>query len=222
MYHFGNSWDKILENEYNEPYYQALRAFLISEYRTHRVYPPMDEIFQALVKLPFEDVKVVILGQDPYHGRGQANGLAFSVAKGVPLPPSLQNIYKELQSDLGISTPTQGDLTKWVEGGVLLLNTTLTVREGQAASHRDHGWEKFTDHIILSLNESTHPVVFLLWGAHAQAKRNLIHRDDFLVLTAPHPSPLSAYRGFFGCKHFSKANAFLKGHGLTPIDWGKL
>lgn len=222
MYHFGNSWDQILKQEYNETYYQALRAFLISEYRTHQIYPPMDEIFQALVKLPFEDVKVVILGQDPYHGRGQANGLAFSVAKGVPLPPSLQNIYKELKTDLGISTPTHGDLTKWVESGVLLLNTTLTVREGAAASHRDHGWETFTDHIILALNESKHPLVFLLWGAHAQAKRHLIHRNDFLVLTAPHPSPLSAYRGFFGCRHFSKTNTFLQEHGLTPIDWGEL
>lgn len=222
MYHFGNSWDEILKNEYNKEYYQALRTFLVKEYRTHKIFPPMDDIFNALTKLPYEEVNVVILGQDPYHGRGQANGLAFSVNKGMPIPPSLQNIYKELHSDLGVVIPLHGDLSKWVNSGVLLLNTTLTVREGQAASHRDHGWERFTDRIILALNESTHPIVFLLWGSHAQAKRPLIKRNDFLVLTAPHPSPLSAYRGFFGCRHFSKTNRFLIENGLGGIDWGDI
>ena len=200
------------------PYYRDLRAFLASEYRSQVVYPPMNDIFNAFKYCPYEQVKVVILGQDPYYGEGQAHGLAFSVKKGVDVPPSLKNIYKELQSDIGFKIPAHGCLESWEKQGVFLLNTALTVRKGQPLSHRGKGWEVFTDHVISLLSKREKPMVFLLWGSNARSKKSLIDLSRHLVLEAPHPSPLSAFAGFFGCKHFSKANAFLALHGES-VDW---
>ncbi len=220
MVNFGNSWDKVLEGEFEKPYYLELRKFLISEYRTHIVYPDMYDIFNAMKYTPYEKTRAVIIGQDPYHGEGQAHGLCFSVKKGVAPPPSLQNIFKELKNDTGIdNTGKHGELTRWAQSGVLLLNAVLTVRGGQAGSHRGKGWEILTDRIIEKLNERSEPVVFLLWGAYAKSKKALIKAPQHLVLTAAHPSPLSAYNGFFGCRHFSQTNEFLRSRGLPEIDW---
>lgn len=219
MVHLGNSWDQVLEQEFKSDSYLRLREFLKAEYSTQTIYPPMHDIFQALRLTPYENANVVILGQDPYHGPDQAHGLAFSVRPGVAVPPSLKNIYKELAEDLGCSIPNHGYLVDWAKQGVLLLNTALTVRAGQANSHRGKGWEELTDSIIRHLNLRDKPVVFLLWGGNARAKVPLITNPLHLVLCAPHPSPLSAYQGFFGCKHFSKTNAFLQTCGLPPIDW---
>ena len=220
MVHIGNDWDEILADEWAKPYYQKLRQFLKYEYSTQKVYPHMNDIFNALKFTSYENVKVVILGQDPYHGEGQAHGLCFSVQKGIAPPPSLLNIYKELQQDLGITPPQGiGDLTPWAEQGVLLLNTVLTVRGGQANSHKGKGWEQFTDRIITLLNERETPMVFILWGANARAKKELISNPSHLVLESAHPSPLSAYNGFFGCRHFSKTNDFLVRTGQEPINW---
>lgn len=219
MVHLGNSWDQVLAQEFQSESYLQLREFLKTEYSTQTVYPPMHDIFQALRLTPYENANVVILGQDPYHGPDQAHGLAFSVRPGVPVPPSLKNIYKELAEDLGCTIPNHGYLVDWAKQGVLLLNTALTVRAGQANSHRGKGWEVLTDSIIRHLNLREKPVVFLLWGANARAKVPLITNPLHLVLCAPHPSPLSAFQGFFGCKHFSKTNAFLRQCGLPEIDW---
>ena len=219
MVHIGNSWDELLKNEWSQPYYAELRAFLASEYRTRDIFPPMNDIFNAFKFCAYEDVKVVILGQDPYHGEGQAHGLAFSVKKGVEAPPSLKNIFKELIDDVGIAPPTHGCLEGWARQGVFLLNTALTVRKGQPLSHRGKGWETFTDHVISLLSKREKPMVFLLWGSNARSKKPLIDRSKHLVLEAPHPSPLSAFAGFFGCKHFSQANAFLAKQGQKPVDW---
>lgn len=218
MVSFGNDWDALLAEEFKKDYYLKLRQFLKQEYQTRTIYPSMYDIFNALRYTAYGDVKVVILGQDPYHGPGQAHGLAFSVQKGVPVPPSLQNIYQELQSDLGIAPPTHGCLTSWAQNGVLLLNTVLTVRAHQANSHRGMGWELFTDRVIQLLDQREKPMVFLLWGANARQKRPLIQSGRHLILTAPHPSPLSASSGFFGCRHFSAATQFLSQHGMA-IDW---
>ena len=217
MFHFGNGWDALLAPEYDKPYYQALRAFLIGEYRSgrYRIFPPMDDLFAAFRLTDYKDVKVVILGQDPYHGAGQAHGLCFSVREGVEIPPSLLNIYKELKDELGIPVPLTGDLTPWAKRGVLLLNSVLTVREGQAGSHRGKGWETFTDRAISLVNEKNEPVCFLLWGNYAKSKKPLITNPRHLVLESAHPSPLSC-RGFFGCGHFSACNRFL---GDRAIDW---
>ncbi|MBQ1950338.1 MAG: uracil-DNA glycosylase [Clostridia bacterium] len=219
MVHFGNDWDAILADEWSKPYYQNLRQILKKEYATQRVYPPMHDIFNAMRYTSFADTKVVIIGQDPYHGPGQAHGLCFSVGPTVPPPPSLKNIFKELQTDLGKPIPTTGELTDWARQGVLLLNTVLTVREGCPTSHKDIGWETFTDRVIAELNRKQTPVVFLLWGAHAQRKAQMITNPIHYKLATVHPSPLSASRGFFGCQHFSKANAILEQHGLSPIVW---
>ena len=217
---FGNEWDTLLAGEMQKPYYQELRQFLIQEYRTAQVYPPMNDLFSALRLTTYSRVRVVILGQDPYHGAGQAHGLSFSVRQGVQPPPSLQNIYKEIHSDLGIENPRDfGDLTCWAKQGVLLLNTVLTVRDGEPQSHRGHGWEQFTDRIIALLNLREDPIVFLLWGAPAGKKAELVTNPCHLILKAPHPSPLSASRGFFGCRHFSQTNQFLRTHGFDEIDW---
>lgn len=220
MVNFGNSWDKVLEGEFDKPYYLQLREFLISEYRSGIVYPNMYDIFNAMKYTPYENVRAVIIGQDPYHGEGQAHGLCFSVKKGVAVPPSLQNIFKEIKADVGIDNMGKhGELTSWAKSGVLLLNAVLTVRAGQAGSHRGKGWETLTDRIIEKLNERPEPIVFLLWGAYAKSKKALITAPQHFVLTAAHPSPLSAYNGFFGCRHFSQTNEFLKSKGLTEIDW---
>ena len=222
MLQLGNDWDTYLAPEFESEYYQALRAFLKEEYRSRRIYPDMYDIFNALKRTPREKVKAVILGQDPYHGEGQAHGLCFSVRKGIAPPPSLKNIYAELNTDIGMPIPTEGDLTRWADEGVLLLNTTLTVREGQPQSHKGKGWEIFTDRVIELLNEADQPIVYLLWGANARAKRKLITNPRHLVLEAAHPSPLSAYNGFFGCRHFSRANAFLTENGVQPINWASI
>lgn len=215
----GNDWDEVIGGEFQKEYYLSLRQFLKGEYASHRVAPSMYDIFNALKHTPFSAVKAVILGQDPYHGEGQAHGFCFSVKDGVPKPPSLENIFKELASDLGIPTPPSGDLTAWAREGVLLLNTTLTVRMHEPMSHTGHGWERFTDAVISALNQKTSPVVFLLWGGHARSKASLITAPRHTVLTAPHPSPLSSYRGFFGCRHFSRANEILEKGGVSPIRW---
>lgn len=215
----ANDWLDAIGNEFKKPYYKELYAFVNGEYSRTRVYPPADDIFNAFHNTPFSKVKVVILGQDPYHEEGQAHGLAFSVKKGVDIPPSLQNIYKELHDDLNLSIPNHGCLTKWSEQGVLLLNTVLTVRAHEAFSHKEHGWEEFTDATIRAVNTIDRPVVYLLWGKPAQSKESMITNPKHLVLKAPHPSPLSAYRGFFGCKHFSMTNEYLIKNGLEPIDW---
>ncbi len=215
MVRIGNSWDALLADQFSAPYYLQLREFLKAEYRAGAVFPPPEDIFNALKATPYEKVKVVLLGQDPYHGEGQAHGMCFSVRKGVALPPSLKNIYKELERELGIPPAAHGCLQKWAEEGVLLLNTVLTVRQGAPASHRGKGWEVLTDRIITLLNERPEPLVFLLWGSHARAKKELIRNPRHLILESAHPSPLSAHSGFFGCDHFLKANEFLK----EPIDW---
>ena len=215
----GNDWQELLAPEFEKDYYKKLRHFLAEEYRRTAVYPDMYEIFSTLQCTSYKDVKVVILGQDPYHEPGQAHGFSFSVKPGIEIPPSLQNIYKELASDLGCSVPATGYLKKWADQGVLMLNAVLTVRAHQANSHRGMGWEQFTDRIISLLNEREDPVVFLLWGRNAREKKALITAPQHLVLEAAHPSPLSAYNGFFGCRHFSKTNEFLRAHGKEPIDW---
>ncbi len=215
MVRLGNQWDQLLEDQFSAPYYQELRVFLKEEYRRHAVYPSMYDIFNALKQTSYEEVRVVILGQDPYHQPGQAHGLCFSVQRGVQPPPSLKNIYKELQAELGFEPPDHGDLTPWTRQGVLLLNTVLTVRDSSPASHRGKGWELFTDRIIDLLNQRQEPMVFMLWGAHARAKKERITNPAHLVLEAAHPSPLSAHSGFFGCGHFKQANEFLE----KPIDW---
>ena len=215
----NNDWLDALKGEFSKPYYKKLFETVNQEYRTHRVYPPADDIFNAFHLTPLKDVKVVILGQDPYHGDGQAEGLSFSVKPGVDIPPSLVNIYQELHDDLGCYIPNNGYLTKWAKQGVMLLNTVLTVRAHQANSHRGIGWEEFTDAAIKILNEQDRPMVFILWGRPAQAKKSMLNNPKHLILKAPHPSPLSAYRGFFGCRHFSQTNEFLKAHGVEPIDW---
>lgn len=219
MVHIGNDWDQLLKDEFEKDYYQQLRRFLAYEYKHYKIHPDMYDIFNALKYTSYQDVKVVLLGQDPYHGPNQAHGLCFSVKKGVMPPPSLKNIFKELQDDVGCTIPSHGELVKWAKEGVLMLNTVLTVREGQANSHANKGWEILTDRIIALLNERKEPIVFLLWGRNAQNKSIMITNPHHLVLKCAHPSPLSAYNGFFGCRHFSKTNAFLKQHGYTPIDW---
>ena len=219
MVHLGNDWDEILSEEFRSPYYISLREFLKTEYSTRRIFPPMNDIFSAFRASSFENTRVVIIGQDPYHGLGQAHGLCFSVKKGVAPPPSLKNIYKEINDDLGLPIPDHGQLSAWARQGVLMLNSVLTVREGAPTSHKDKGWETFTDNVIKKLNEKQTPIVFLLWGAYAQKKGQLITNPLHYKLCAAHPSPLSAYSGFFGCKHFSKTNEILEKHGLVPIDW---
>ncbi len=219
--HLGNSWDEKLEGEFSQDYFKEIRKFLVEEYSNFRVYPPMKEILSAFEHTPYENVKVVILGQDPYHGYGQAHGMSFSVSKGVKCPPSLVNIYKALEYDLGIPQSDCGDLTGWADEGVLLLNTVLTVREGKPQSHANIGWERFTDSVIKMINDSPYPTVFMLWGNPAKAKAKLIDDSKHLVLKCVHPSPLSFYNGFLECKHFSKANDFLLKNGRTPIDWSR-
>jgi uracil-DNA glycosylase len=216
---FKNDWNNLLEDEFKKEYYLKLRQFLINEYRTRTIYPNMYDIFNAMHFTNYKDVKVVILGQDPYHGANQAHGLSFSVKPGVPAPPSLMNIYKELNSDLGCFIPNNGYLKKWSDQGVMLLNTALTVREGQANSHHNMGWEYFTDKIISLLNDREEPIVFILWGSNAQSKLNIINNPRHYIIKSVHPSPLSAHRGFFGSKPFSKANNFLISIGKDPIDW---
>lgn len=212
-------WEAALRGEFRKPYYRSLYEKVRQEYETRTVYPPAEDLFQAFALTPLEQVKVVILGQDPYHEPGQAHGLCFSVRPGVEIPPSLVNIFQELKMDMGCAPPESGYLEKWARQGVFLLNTVLTVRAHQAASHRGIGWEQFTDAAIRALNAQDRPLVFMLWGRHAGEKRALLNNPRHLVLTAPHPSPLSAYRGFFGCRHFSRCNEFLAAQGETPIDW---
>ena len=219
MVNIGNDWDNILADEWEKPYYKELREFLKSEYSTHRIFPNMHDIFNALKYTSFEDTKVVIIGQDPYHGEGQAHGLCFSVKEGVTPPPSLKNIFKELNSDVGREITKSGDLTSWAKQGVLLLNAVLTVREANPNSHKGMGWEKFTDRVISELNRKETPVVFLLWGAYAQKKAEIITNPIHKKLMTVHPSPLSASRGFMGCRHFSKTNELLKNAGLKEINW---
>ena len=222
MIKLGNDWDNILADEWSKPYYRQLHDFLKSEYSKTRIYPDMYDIFNALRYTSFENTRAVISGQDPYHGPGQAHVLCFSVKKGVPLPPSLVNIYKEITDDLGVAMPQHGDLTGWARQGVLLLNTVLTVRAGQPNSHKDKGWEIFTDRVISELDRKETPVVFLLWGANAEKKARVITNPIHKKLITVHPSPLSAYRGFFGCRHFSKANKILSESGQEPIKWDEL
>jgi uracil-DNA glycosylase len=219
MVNIGNDWDALLAEEFKKDYYLKLREFLKSEYSTRVIYPGMYDIFNALKHTAYKDVKVVILGQDPYHEPGQAHGMCFSVKPGVEVPPSLVNIYKEIHSDVGAPIPKDGYLVRWADQGVLLLNTVLTVRAHQANSHKGKGWEQFTDRVIELLNCREQPIVFMLWGANARAKKALITNQRHLVLEAPHPSPLSAYNGFFGCRHFSKCNAFLEKNGMKPVEW---
>lgn len=220
MVNFNNDWDKILDGEFDKDYYVRLKQFLINEYKTCRIYPSMYDIFNAMKLTAYNDVKCVIIGQDPYHGEGQAHGLSFSVRQGIAPPPSLVNIFKEIYNDVGIDNSRKhGDLTKWAENGVLLLNSVLTVRANQPRSHRGMGWEQFTTEIITLLNKREKPMVFLLWGNDAKQKMSYITNPNHLVLTSAHPSPLSAYNGFFGCRHFSKANEFLRKNGLEEIDW---
>lgn len=220
MVNIGNDWDEILSGEFDKPYYRQLRAFLKSEYSSHTVYPDMHDIFNALKYTSFGDTKVVIIGQDPYHGPGQAHGLCFSVKPGIEPPPSLKNIFAEIESDIGVKAPEHyGYLTSWAKQGVLMLNSVLTVRAGQANSHKGKGWEIFTDRVISELNRKQTPVVFLLWGAAAKNKGELITNSLHRKLVSVHPSPLSAFGGFFGCRHFSKANGILVSSGQKPIDW---
>ncbi len=216
---FGNDWDDILKEEMEQPYFGELMSWLDEEYKEHTVYPPRDLLFQALRLTPYHEVKAVILGQDPYHGAGQAEGLSFSVQPGVKVPPSLRNIYIELKEDMGVPTPSHGSLVSWGKHGVLLLNTALTVRESKPASHRGKGWERFTDTIIRLLNEREQPMVFLLWGNHAAEKEVLINTEHHLVIRSAHPSPFAARKGFFGSRPFSRTNAFLQEHGQQPVDW---
>lgn len=219
MVRLGNDWDQVLGEEFGKDYYLKLREFLKAEYGAHTVYPDMYDIFNAFKTTAYKDVKVVMLGQDPYHEPGQAHGMCFSVKPGVQIPPSLVNIYKEQVADVGITIPDTGYLLPWAEQGVLLLNAVLTVRAHQAGSHAGKGWETLTDRAIELLNQREDPVVFMLWGRYARNKKALITNPQHLVLEAAHPSPLSAYNGFFGCRHFSKANEFLKTHGKEPINW---
>lgn len=215
-----NDWLPVVEEETRKPYYRELYKYVKQEYATHVVYPPSEELFTALHLTPLSEVKVVILGQDPYHEYNQAHGLSFSVPKSQKkIPPSLVNIYKELHEDLDCDIPSHGFLAKWARQGVLMLNTVLTVREGEANSHKGHGWEQFTDALIQAVNKQDRPIVYLLWGSPAQSKMSMLNNPKHLVLKAVHPSPLSAYRGFFGCKHFSQCNSFLKANGLETIDW---
>lgn len=220
MVHFlQNDWAEVLDEEFEKPYYKELREFLKHAYASERVYPPMEDIYNALRVTPYASTKVVILGQDPYHGPGQAHGLSFSVRPGVQPPPSLLNIFKEMESDIGCARPTHGCLLGWAEQGVLLLNTTLTVAQGRPKSHAGHGWETLTDAIIAKLSARQTPMVFILWGAHAQSKVALIDTHRHHIIKSPHPSPLSASRGFFGSRPFSRANAYLIQDGQTPINW---
>ena len=219
MKFFGNSWDEVLEEEFNKPYFQEFLLKVDEEYQKHTVYPPQDKIFSAFKLCDYKDIKVVLLGQDPYHGYGQAHGLCFSVLPGVTPPPSLKNIFKEMADDVHVSEPNHGCLVSLARQGVLLLNTVLTVREGQPNSHAGLGWQTFTDAVIKKVNELDKPVVFLLWGANAKSKIPLITNKKHLILSCAHPSPFSAYNGFFGCKHFSKTNAFLKANGREEINW---
>lgn len=219
MVNLGNDWDEILKGEFDKEYYQQLRKFLISEYRTKTIYPKMENIFSALKLTSYEDTKVLILGQDPYHGPNQAHGLAFSVNPGVKIPPSLLNMYKELKDELGTYIPNNGYLIPWAKQGILLLNTALTVRAGEANSHANIGWEIFTDNIIRHLNEREESIIFVLWGNNARKKKNLITNKRHFILEGPHPSPLSASRGFFGCGHFKKINDILKNLGKEEINW---
>ncbi|MFC2081518.1 uracil-DNA glycosylase [Bacteroidota bacterium] len=213
------SWKKHLIGEFNEPYFSDLKKFLVVEKNTQQVYPPGDKIFAAFDRTPFEDVKVVILGQDPYHGKGQAHGLCFSVPQDINPPPSLVNIFKELHNNLGIPMPSHGNLESWADQGVLLLNATLTVRANQAGSHQNRGWEIFTDAAIRKLSENREGLIFILWGRYAQAKEHLIDAGRHHILKAAHPSPFSAHSGFFGCKHFSKTNEILESQGKELVDW---
>lgn len=213
------SWKEVLQTEFDKPYFENLVGFVKQEYASHTIFPPAGQIFNAFNTCPFNHVKVVILGQDPYHGPRQAHGLCFSVNDGIQFPPSLQNIFKEINSDLGIPMPKSGNLTRWAEQGVLLLNATLTVRASQAGSHQGRGWEEFTDAVIKIISEKAENVVFILWGSYAIKKKSLIDASKHCILTAPHPSPLSSYRGFFGCKHFSQTNTYLTSKGKTPIEW---
>lgn len=213
------SWKRVLQPEFDEAYFAILTTFVRQAYRTTTVYPPGGQIFEAFNRTPFDRVKVVILGQDPYHGPKQAHGLCFSVQRGIQPPPSLVNIYKELSSEFGRPIPTSGDLSHWADQGVLMLNATLTVEAGKAGSHQGKGWERFTDHVIAALSEQRQGLVFLLWGSYAQQKGRVIDRSKHLVLEAPHPSPLSAHRGWFGCGHFLKANQYLESRGESPIVW---
>lgn len=213
------SWKEILIDEFNKPYFSDLKKFLVEEKATHEVYPPGKLIFNAFDQTPFDQVKVVLLGQDPYHGKGQAHGLCFSVPKGIPAPPSLVNIFKEIQTDIGLPVPNHGNLEPWAKQGVLLLNATLTVRANQALSHQNKGWETFTDRVIQILSERKKGLVFLLWGRNAKAKEAFIDTSKHFVLKAAHPSPFSADSGFFGCRHFSKTNEILQKHSIMPIDW---
>lgn len=222
MVRLNNDWDDILKDEWEKPYYRQLHNFLKEEYSTRRIYPDMHDIFNALKYTPFSNTKVCIIGQDPYHGPGQAHGLCFSVKKGVALPPSLVNIYKEITDDAGVAMPPYGDLTGWAKQGILLLNTVLTVRAGSPNSHKDKGWEIFTDRVISELNKKETPVVFLLWGANAERKARIITNPIHKKLITVHPSPLSAYRGFFGCRHFSKTNEILEQNGLSKIEWNNI
>lgn len=214
-----NEWLPVLKPEFSKPYYKALYDFIKEQYATNVVYPPSDKIFSALEHTSIDEVKVVILGQDPYHEPGQAHGMSFSVMPGVKIPPSLQNMYKELNSEMGCYIPNNGYLMKWADQGVLLLNTVLTVQKGLANSHKGKGWEQFTDAVIKAVNEVDRPVVYLLWGSNARSKKAFITNPKHLVLETVHPSPLSAYNGFFGCNHFKKANEFLASNGIKPIDW---
>ncbi|WP_416828007.1 uracil-DNA glycosylase [Ectobacillus polymachus] len=214
-----NDWASLMDDEFAKPYFKDLRHFLLDEYKAHTIYPSKDDILNALQFTDYNDVKVVILGQDPYHGPNQAQGLSFSVKPGVKAPPSLQNIFKELHDDIGCEIPNNGSLVPWAKQGVLLLNTVLTVRQSEPNSHKGKGWETFTDYIIQLINEREKPVVFVLWGKHAQAKKALITNDRHLIIEAPHPSPFSARRGFFGSKPFSTCNAFLRKQGQPEIDW---
>jgi uracil-DNA glycosylase len=223
MIRIDSSWYEVLKAQFEAPYFGQLKEFLVGERAQYTCYPPGSKIFAAFDRTPFDKVKVVILGQDPYHEPGQAMGLCFSVPDGIAVPPSLVNIIKEINADLGVNIPcTSGDLSGWADQGVLLLNATLTVRAHQAGSHQRHGWELFTDAAIRELSSRRSGLVFLLWGSYAISKKAFIDRGKHLVLTAPHPSPLSAYRGFFGCRHFSQANAYLKAQGIGPIDWSAI
>ena len=222
MVSLGNDWDNLLCDEFKKDYYLALREFLKAEYSSRRIYPHMNDIFNALRYTSYENTRVVILGQDPYHGAGQAHGLCFSVKAGVPHPPSLKNIFKELESELGVTPPESGELVGWAKQGVLLLNTTLTVRQASPQSHKGWGWEILTDKIISLVNEKETPVVFMLWGGNARAKKSLITNPNHLILECAHPSPLSAYSGFFGCGHFASANNFLSKNRVPVIEWDKI
>ena len=219
MVHFNNDWDEVLAGEFDQEYYKRIRYFLKQEYAEQTVYPPMEYIFNALRLTPYSSVKAVILGQDPYHGPGQANGLCFSVGDGVPFPPSLQNIFKEVADDTGTPPPATGNLDRWAEQGVLLLNAVLTVRAHEAASHAGRGWETFTDAVVRTISERKQGIVYMLWGSYAQKKGAIADPQRNFILKAVHPSPLSVYRGFFGCRHFSRANEYLRSIGKEPIVW---